>query len=446
MEKHERRKGRKGGGRPKNITPIRCVGKSKAASDFRPLLLTSTLTKVHDGPIWCTAFNKDGVFFATGGRDGVVQIWNVSPPAATQQTDMTTNASEESTPTPAKGIEIILLSPAPHQRFTDHSKDVVDISWSHTDFLLSASLDKTVRLYHPTKTTCLKHFRHKDMLTVVSFHPTDDRYFLTGGFDNKIRIWSIPDGRVRHCVPTTNIVTAAEYQPDGQLVVVGLVDGKVIFFHVTMENGSRVQLKYHTQIICKNRKAKVGKKVTGLAFMSQKKREGGKDKVYEVCVTTNDSRVRLVGLNDFRIVRKYKGVTNSSLQIKSHISESGEFIACGSETRFCTIWNTTTTKQNSSFHHVKNVTDFHRYDKVNRYEKFEVTKKTANPYAVTDSIFVPGKSMRRGLVSSGLFPSLTDRQRIHHDLSSAAIITSDYEGTIRVFIRSSCIDDVAKMF
>jgi len=359
----------------------------------------------------------------------------------------------------------------------------VDVSWSHTDFLLSASLDKTVRLYHPTKAQCLKHFRHKDIVTAVSFHPTDDRYFLTGGFDKKIRIWSIPDGRVKHWSETPHIITAAEYQPDGEVVVVGLFDGKVIFFNV--ENGGII-LKYHTQISCKNRRAKVGSKVTGLAFLhmlSDDKVEGyvelkqkqespkkdkrlnrngslaggmgkllkkisyqtGKknDRVYEVCVTTNDSRVRLVGLNDFKVVRKYKGVYNSSLQIKSHISESGEFIACGSETRACTIWNTATKQKPLSV----NVTDFHRHDTVTSYESFEVTK--ADPYAVTDTVFVPGKSMRRGLEFSGLFPSLLSpdnrQRRLHHDLSSAAIVTSDYEGTIRVFIRSSCIDDAAKM-
>jgi len=331
-------------------------------------------------------------------------------------------------------------------------------------------------LYHPSKAQCLKHFRHADIVTAVSFHPTDDRYFLTGGFDKKIRVWSIPDGRVKHWSQTPHIVTAAEYQPDGEVVVVGLFDGKVIFFHV--ENGGIV-LKYHTQISCKNRRAKVGSKVTGLAFLhdtgkkqmeqneSPKKEktlnrdrslaggvgkllkkissgqasDGKKNgKVFQVCVTTNDSRVRLVGLNDFKVMRKYKGVYNSSLQIKSHISESGEFIACGSETRTCTIWNNTATKKT-------NVTDFHGYDKVSEYETFEVTK--ADPYAVTDTIFVPGKSMRRGLELSGLFSGLLSpdnrHRRLHHDLSSAAIVTSDYEGTIRVFIRSSCIDDVAKM-
>jgi len=371
---------------PKNTVPVKCVGKSKLASDFSPLLLTMTLTKIHDGPIWCTAFNKDGTYFATGGMDGVLQIWDVSPPSPHDDTttttthpdpddtdsicDATTHFSEttsdtdaESTAphthhgTPAQGTEIRILSSTPRQRFTDHTQDIVDVSWSHTDFLLSASLDKTVRLWHPTRPTCLRLFRHADLVPAVSFHPNDDRYFLSGSFDRKVRIWSIKDGRVKDWVQTPHIISAAEYQPDGESIAVGLFDGKVIFY--TVDGG--IKLKYRTQINCKNKKSAVGEKVTGLTFVrklsegkeeeSCRRRQEGegdgpkkiiglgqfmkepssvallvnqkKQRAYQLLVTTNDSRVRLVGLNDFRVVRKYKGVFNSSLQIESHISESG---------------------------------------------------------------------------------------------------------------------------
>ena len=43
-------------------------------------------------------------------------------------------------------------------------------------------------------------------------------------------------------------------------------------------------------------------------------------------VTTNDSRLRLYGLHDYCMVRKYKGHTNSSLQIRAKFSESGELV------------------------------------------------------------------------------------------------------------------------
>ena len=33
-------------------------------------------------------------------------------------------------------------------------------------------------------------------MTAVCLHPLDDKFFLSGGFDKKIRIWNIPESRV----------------------------------------------------------------------------------------------------------------------------------------------------------------------------------------------------------------------------------------------------------
>lgn len=37
----------------------------------------------------------------------------------------------------------------PVRVFEGHKSDVVDLSWSHSDFLCSASIDHTVMLWHP---------------------------------------------------------------------------------------------------------------------------------------------------------------------------------------------------------------------------------------------------------------------------------------------------------
>ena len=170
------------------------------------------------GPIWCSAFSKDGKYLATGGRDGVVQIWELKPKDAdgdsdadaatgngngnggwmgSSRNDVQAGAEAEerddndggdagmaaagnsgsmsaavgtgtgsANPNPninrssshthahtnnhcdAMGTDIIVINPTPMQRFENHEKDVVDRSWSNTDFLISVSLDKTARLWH----------------------------------------------------------------------------------------------------------------------------------------------------------------------------------------------------------------------------------------------------------------------------------------------------------
>ena len=44
--------------------------------------------------------------------------------------------------------------------------DILDVCWSHTDWLLSSSMDKTVRLWYMTMDECLRIFSHQDFVTV----------------------------------------------------------------------------------------------------------------------------------------------------------------------------------------------------------------------------------------------------------------------------------------
>ncbi|KAK7301977.1 hypothetical protein RJT34_12854 [Clitoria ternatea] len=48
------------------------------------------------------------------------------------------------------------------------------------------------------------------------FNPVDDRYFISGSSDAKVRIWSIPDRQVVDRTDLHEMVTAACYTLDGQ--------------------------------------------------------------------------------------------------------------------------------------------------------------------------------------------------------------------------------------
>ena len=46
---------------------------------------------------------------------------------------------------------------------------------SQNYFLLSSSMDKTVRLWHITRRECLCCFQHIDFVTALAFHPRNDQ-------------------------------------------------------------------------------------------------------------------------------------------------------------------------------------------------------------------------------------------------------------------------------
>ncbi len=52
-----------------------------------------------------------------------------------------------------------MLRPRPHRSYAGHEADVLDVAWSRSQFLLSASMDKTVRLWHISMDDCLRVFR-----------------------------------------------------------------------------------------------------------------------------------------------------------------------------------------------------------------------------------------------------------------------------------------------
>jgi len=161
----------------------------------------------------------------------------------------------------------------------------------------------------------------------------------------------------------------------------------------------------------------------------------------KILVTTNDSRLRLFGLDDYCMMKKYQGGTNTSLQIKARISESGEYILSGSDTGgMVHVWQTSAHSRTVSI----DSKGIHRHEKCRSCESFRAT--TANPSVITDAHFIPSNVLKRALKESGLFPTLSTDLfgSLDHDFSSSAVITCDYEGTIRILLRKKILDDAIR--
>ncbi|PWA87290.1 transducin/WD40 repeat-like superfamily protein [Artemisia annua] len=309
---------------------VRQYGKS--CKDLSALYKSQEI-HAHNGTIWTIKFSLDGKYLASAGEDRLIHIWQVGSSDRKgdllfdKQEDVNLNVLLLSNGSPELGLgspkldmipekkrrgrlsisrkstsldhirvpeTIFALSEKPVCSFIGHEADVLDLSWSKSQHLLSSSMDKTVRLWDLSSQSCLKIFSHNDFVTCIQFNPVDDRYFISGSLDAKVRIWSIPDHQVVDWNDMREMVTAACYTPDGQAALVGSYKGSCCLYNTT-EN----KLQEKSRINLQNKKKSRHKKITGFQFAP--------GTASEVLITSADSRIRVVDGAD--LVHKFKGNT-----------------------------------------------------------------------------------------------------------------------------------------
>ncbi len=194
-------------------------------------------------------------------------------------------------------------------------------------------MDKTVRLWHVSRAECLCCFKHSDFVTSIQFHPRDDRFFLAGSLDSKLRLWSIPDKSVAYWSQTPDLITAVAFAPDGKTAIAGCLNGLCLFYETE-------GLKYQTQIHVRSAHGKnaKGSKVTGIQAINYPPEDPNAE--VKLLITSNDSRVRVYNLRDKGLELKLKGNENSCSQIHASFSDDAQYIICGSEDRKVYMWST----------------------------------------------------------------------------------------------------------
>jgi len=406
---------------------------------------TTSVNEMKDieGPIWALSFSKNGKYLASGGQDRIVRVWILYSEvqdymASPDAFDAKQNLMKK------KKISPVFRS-YPYRYYRGHTSDILDLSWSKTDFLISSSMDKTVRLWHVKHNECLRIFQHEDFVTSIRFHPKDDRYFLSGSLDSKIRLWSIQEEKVVYWNDINDqLITSVGFSHDGSFAIAGTFKGDAIFYEFE-------KLKYNTQIKVCN--PKLEKKVTGIE--PYPRMTSGPD---SILFTTTDSRIRLFQLDDKSCSKEYKGLTNKSGQIKASFSDDGKYIICGSEDRQVYIWNVEPpqTSRREIKEKLQNIIRGREAMTISTYEAF-----VASNSAVTATVFAPQRT-RIILETANLRESKITHMSVHQVMKNRStklkisnpaeivknvakpekkrnnavgkiIVSADFNGRIRVF-------------
>jgi len=292
----------------------------------------------HAGILRVASFNKRGNLLATAGADMALKLWTVCGCSLDRnrwkkekkEKKECDNKNMENQPAPG-----IIINEIPYKQYYGHKKDILDLSWSDHDFIITASMDKTVILWHHSKEGPLRVFQHGDGVTGVCFRQTQNAsLFLSCTINSRASLWDARRKRVLSFVEAdSNVCTAIAVSPNGRFAVVGLDNGQLLFYEI---NDATHDMTYYTTKECYTA-LKKAKKVTGIVYDQI-------DPSYEhgarcVIVTTNDDKVRVFDTRNYEMVAKYLGTHNSKgYQIRAHVHDG--YLICGSDQSSARIWKT----------------------------------------------------------------------------------------------------------
>ena len=455
----------------------------------------STGKKTGKPTIWCAKFSLDGKYLATAGADNVVRVWQViSTPEEREMYNFYQNTvvspensladdlvslkskisangisthSTNSNHSPNSNhhthnnnnnnnnshVSAPVFLPFPVREYHGHKDEILDLSWSKNNFLLSSSKDRTVHLWHVKVSNSIHSFVHSDYVTSVTFHPTDDRFFLSGCLDSGLRLWSIPEKKVCFSVRAPDLIMATAFTPDGNTAIAGCFGGQCLFYETQ-------GLNLLSQMLVKSSHGKnaKGSRITGIETInsdkfnnpeapttdeSAKANSTNPRNDYRLLVSTNDSRIRMYNVKDRSLITKFKGHENHEGLIHASFSDTGLYIISGSEDHKTYIWRVNSTKgsDSSSSKTREDYEYFHSHNSAVTVALFAPHATRRLVYESRDPIYdiadPPQVILTAAAPSTGPVDSNNSSAYKVRPLDGNIIVSTDKDGVIKVFRQDS---------
>ena len=413
------------------ISTYMSKGFDKKRINFQNELIELQKFKVDSEQIWVAAFDVEKNYLATGGKTGVLKIWRINTMLDDRNKYINSfifkdKNSETVLNEEEKKSFLNIIDESIYKIYYNHSSDITDISWSkkYKNILVSVSIDCKAVIYDINQNSPLDVFIHKNALSSVCFYPDkifllnkfiidksnknrlssffeesgknklleipepkiEDDFFITACLDLRVYIWNTKRSKDPFYIIYVNeIITKALFFPDGSKLCLGSIKGNIFIYNVK----DNFSYSYSFHVRNKNKKGSMKKKITDIKFIKKN----------EILVTTNDSRIRIININDGSVIQKFKGHKNMEGMLKCDFCENYEIIISPSEDKYVYLWNIEKKKKldvmNDLVININNATNKEQKlsnKKVYNYEYFKPKYSERKEYC-TQCLFLEGQNL-----------------------------------------------------
>ncbi|XP_061957782.1 uncharacterized protein LOC133679256 isoform X2 [Populus nigra] len=122
--------------------------------------------------------------------------------------------------------------PSVIKQLEGHSKDVTDFNFSsNNQYIASASMDKTVRVWELSKVICIRVIYGISSQLCIRFHLVNNDFLSVGNTNREITVFNFSTGRIINKLVLDDKVTALDHDHTGHLIFSGDAQGCVLDKH-----------------------------------------------------------------------------------------------------------------------------------------------------------------------------------------------------------------------